>query len=226
MCSKKITAVVLSVIIFTVCLTFGTVAKLNVFAASKGDANDDGKVNVRDAAYIASSLIAGRNLSDAADYNEDGRKNIRDAAALVSDLTGKKTGGSSESTYDSRAEKIVALMNQDRAMYGRGPLSLNNALTKVANIRAEEIEKLFSHTRPDGSSCFTILDENNIAYSFCGENIAAGVSTPESVFSLWKNSQGHYENMMDDNFTQVGIGYFYSPSTYYQHYWVQVFRRP
>lgn len=59
-----------------------------------GDANNDGKVNVRDAAFIASSIAKGIQISPienpAADYNLDGKVNVRDAAAIASSLSGKK----------------------------------------------------------------------------------------------------------------------------------------
>lgn len=55
---------------------------------SMGDANDDGKINVRDCAFIASALAKGLNntLSDAADFNNDGKVNVRDAAAIAAAL--------------------------------------------------------------------------------------------------------------------------------------------
>ena len=51
-----------------------------------GDANGDGKVNVRDCAYIAKMLAKGKGLPDKADYNLDGKKNVRDAAAIAKSL--------------------------------------------------------------------------------------------------------------------------------------------
>jgi len=56
--------------------------------ALRGDANLDGKVNVRDCAFIATKLAEakGDTLPSNADYNEDGKINVRDAAALASDL--------------------------------------------------------------------------------------------------------------------------------------------
>ena len=51
-----------------------------------GDANEDGVLNVRDCAYIASKLAKGEKLSDIADYNKDGKVNVRDAAAIARDL--------------------------------------------------------------------------------------------------------------------------------------------
>ena len=56
-----------------------------------GDANSDGKVTVRDCAYIAGCLSRGRSdvLPDCADYNGDGRINVRDAAAISKDIANK-----------------------------------------------------------------------------------------------------------------------------------------
>ena len=50
-----------------------------------GDANGDGKLNVRDAAYIARMLSQGRaeELPPSADFNQDGKVNVRDAAAIA-----------------------------------------------------------------------------------------------------------------------------------------------
>ena len=58
-----------------------------------GDANGDGKLNVRDAAFIAKSLAQGKadELPPEADFNGDGKINVRDAAAIAKFLaTGKK----------------------------------------------------------------------------------------------------------------------------------------
>ena len=57
-----------------------------------GDANLDGNVNIRDAAYIASMLSkgSGEKLPKAADYNKDGINNIRDAAGIAKMLAKKK----------------------------------------------------------------------------------------------------------------------------------------
>ncbi|MGN0612631.1 MAG: dockerin type I domain-containing protein [Porcipelethomonas sp.] len=57
-----------------------------------GDANEDGVVNVRDAAFIAQKLAKGLadELPSFADFNEDGNINVRDAAAIAKFLaTGK-----------------------------------------------------------------------------------------------------------------------------------------
>ncbi len=56
-----------------------------------GDANDDGKLNVRDCAFIASALAKGLadTLPKSADFNGDGKINVRDAAAIAKVLAEK-----------------------------------------------------------------------------------------------------------------------------------------
>ena len=119
------------------------------------------------------------------------------------------------------AEEVLELVNIERARVGVAPLILSEELTERANIRAEEIVKLFSHTRPDGSSCFTVFQGLN--YRTCGENIAAGSPTPAEVVEQWMNSQGHRANILNGNFKYLGLGYCYNANSKYDHYWVQLF---
>ena len=119
--------------------------------------------------------------------------------------------------------QVVAIMNQERANAGVGGISQNASLDAVAQIRAQEIAQSFSHTRPNGTSCFTVLDEGGIAYMTAGENIAAGYGDPASVMSGWMNSPGHRANILNGSFGQVGIGYYTDPNSGYGTYWVQIF---
>lgn len=65
---------------------------LGEIPALKGDANLDGKVDVRDCAYIARALAKGEggNLPSNADFNDDQKINVRDAAAIARYLAEKK----------------------------------------------------------------------------------------------------------------------------------------
>ena len=83
---------------------------------------------------------------------------------------------------------------------------------------AEDLPTLFDHTRPDGSSCFTALDEAGIRYRAAGENIAYGQRTPEQVVEAWMDSPGHRANILSSYFTAIGVGYRSQGS-----YWVQLF---
>ena len=52
------------------------------------DINGDKKHDVRDCAYLASSLAKGEKLNYKADYNTDGKVDVRDAAAIAHELAG------------------------------------------------------------------------------------------------------------------------------------------
>lgn len=120
------------------------------------------------------------------------------------------------------AEEVLALVNEERAKEGLAPLVLDAKLNEAAMIRANEIIENFDHTRPNGTSCFTVLKENNINYLTVGENIAAGQSTPAKVMESWMNSDGHRSNIMSSKFGKMGVG-FVKSSSGYKYYWVQIF---
>lgn len=133
-----------------------------------------------------------------------------------------ETPAPSGSDLQSMRQGVLDLVNAARAENGKSPLTLNDALCDVAQLRADEIVESFSHTRPDGSSCFTAINQAGISYRTVGENIAAGQSSPASVMNSWMNSEGHRKNILNGSFTSIGIGYVKAPSGY-GHYWVQMF---
>ena len=118
------------------------------------------------------------------------------------------------------AEEVLYYVNIEREEVGLKPLRLSPQLMQAADIRAKELLQRFSHTRPDGTGCFTAV---STSYRYIGENIAAGQSSPQEVVEAWMNSQGHRENILNPNFDKMGIGYVYSPNSEYRHYWAQLF---
>ncbi len=207
---NKFLSVILTVFILSMSLSISAAA-----SAVKGDANGDGALTVRDAAYIAVCLSKGQALDDICDYNGDGKVNIRDASAIASALV---------TPYAAYAKEMLKLVNEERAKVGVSPVVLNLMLTSAANVRAEEISESFSHTRPDGTAFSTVFKELGINYYCCGENIAAGISNAEDVVEMWVNSPAHYENIIDVNFTQLGVGYYYDSKSVFKHHWVQLFK--
>lgn len=114
--------------------------------------------------------------------------------------------------------EVIRLVNVERAKQGLSALKTNNAITKAAQIRANELLQLFDHTRPDGRSCFTALGEAGVSYRTAGENIAMGYPTPEAVVNGWMNSPGHRANILNRSFTTIGVGY-----NSQRNGWVQMF---
>lgn len=137
---------------------------------------------------------------------------IVSAKAASSQSSGQTTG--------SYQQQVIDLINKERSAAGLSKVTTTAALENAAYKRAKEIVDVFSHTRPDGSSCFTVLKEYNISYMACGENIAWGQKTPAEVMNAWMNSDGHRKNILSSNFGKVGIGYYVVNNT---AYWVQMF---
>ena len=126
-----------------------------------------------------------------------------------------------ESEFNTAYEaQVLRLVNAERAKTGLAPLVMDDGAVKVAHLRAKEIVQSFSHTRPDGRSCFTAASDSGLSYRFAGENIAYGYKTPEQVVNGWMNSEGHRKNILSASFTKIGIGCYESSGVLY---WSQFF---
>jgi len=77
-----------------------------------------------------------------------------------------------------------------------------------------------------GSSMRQRIDNYDYQWSNIGENIAAGYDNIETTVALWMASDGHCANIMNPNFTEMGIGYLEKDDTDYYYYWTQNFGRP
>jgi uncharacterized protein YkwD len=129
------------------------------------------------------------------------------------------------STIPNMINKVFRLVNEQRVANGLQKLAYRSDLQQAADIRAGEIIDSFSHTRPDGTECFTVFKEIGVTnYTWLGENIAKGYATPESVMDGWMNSPGHKANILKPEFEGIIIGVKKVDSNGYTGYaWVQLF---
>ena len=125
-----------------------------------------------------------------------------------------------DTSEEAMADRVIELVNQERTSRGLQPLLKHDGLMVAAAARARELSQRYSHTRPDGSECFTILWHLGIDYGYAGENIAMGQRTPEIVMNDWMNSSGHRANILSENFDYIGVGYTMVDG---YPYWVQLF---
>lgn len=116
--------------------------------------------------------------------------------------------------------EVISLCNAERAKYGLAALTKRDDATNAARIRSKEIVQSFSHTRPDGTSCFSVCKQLGITYRSAGENIAYGYRTPAQVVNGWMNSEGHRKNILSSSFTSIGVGCYQQGGTLY---WSQMF---
>lgn len=130
-----------------------------------------------------------------------------------------------DTTTDEHAfiKEVVDLVNAERTKEGLAPLTIDVKVQAAAMVRAKECEQKFSHTRPNGTSFATALKEQGVSYRSSGENIAWGQRSPEEVMKAWMNSSGHRANIMNPNFTTIGVGYYENANG--TDYWCQLFTR-
>lgn len=137
----------------------------------------------------------------------------------------KKTTSQTAKTSTTLAQqkKVISIVNQHRKKEGLPELTMDDKLMKAAQDRANELTKEFSHTRPNGTSCFTIFTKYDITAGCSGENIAAGQRDAQSVMDAWMHSEGHKKNIMNKNFNKIGVGLVMNSKDEYSYYWVQLF---
>lgn len=131
------------------------------------------------------------------------------------------TPDAGEGTQSSYAAEVVRLVNAERQKAGLPSLTVNAGAQSAAQTRAGELQRSFSHTRPNGGSAFTALTEAGVNYRTAGENIAMGQKTPAEVVSSWMNSSGHRANILGSQFTSIGVGYVTGSNG--TAYWTQLF---
>ncbi|MEM7591047.1 MAG: CAP domain-containing protein [Cyanobacteria bacterium P01_A01_bin.83] len=128
--------------------------------------------------------------------------------------------------------QVLELTNAERAKAGLNPLRLDNQLSQAAQGHSDSMgeDDFFSHTGADGSTAFDRIKDTGYVYSTAGENIAAGQRTAQQVVEGWMNSPGHRANILNADYTEIGIGYEFlendTGSVNYNHYWTQVFGTP
>lgn len=121
---------------------------------------------------------------------------------------------------NSEVRAVYSLVNQERSNNGLGKLAYRNDLQSAANTRAKEIVSSFSHTRPNGSACFTAIKETGVSYSAAGENIGKTNGANSDVMSWWMNSSDHKSNILSEKYTGIAVG-CYEQDGY--KYYVQIF---
>lgn len=208
------------------------------------DINLDGKFDVQDVTYLQLGISGKNQFTDTqkeiADYNSDGKIDVQDvtkAQMLISEVTvpvkpNPSTNPDPEpdpepeptTSYNREfADRVIELVNIERAKEGLKPLKKDDTLTGLSDIRAKETVTLFEHKRPNGTKWSTILKENNVSYTNAGENIASGYSTPEDVVNAWMNSEGHRANIMSKTYEKIGVSCYIDNNSKDKYYWAQLF---
>lgn len=103
---------------------------------------------------------------------------------------------------------IVDLTNDERDSGSLSPLSRNATLDEAAREKAEHMAKneYFAHYSPDGVSPWYWFDEVGYNYLHAGENLAVHFTESNEVVEAWMNSPTHRANIMNGEYTEIGVG--------------------
>jgi len=107
----------------------------------------------------------------------------------------------------SPADRVVELVNAARAEAGCGPLATDERLARAAQAHADDMaaQGYCSHTSLDGRSfADRVRDAGHPRPG--GENIAQGQRSAEEVHEAWMGSPAHRDNILNCDFTAIGVG--------------------
>ncbi|OYT16758.1 MAG: secretion protein [Bacteroidetes bacterium 4572_77] len=130
-------------------------------------------------------------------------------------------------------EEVLQFTNLEREKRGLKPLQWNKQLTFASRYHAKDmaVNNYFDHDsfyRTKKGSLKHVCGtfdrmEAFINFNAMGENISAGRNSAKATVKAWMDSKGHRENILNKDFTEIGVGYYYLEDSEYGHYWVQNF---
>ncbi|MCH7322620.1 CAP domain-containing protein [Solibacillus sp. MA9] len=117
-------------------------------------------------------------------------------------------------------KQVVELTNKERAKFGLAALEMDQPLMAAAREKSQDMKNnnYFSHTSPTFGSPFDRMKALGISYKSAGENIAKGQTSAAQVVEAWMNSEGHRANILNKDFTHIGVGYVKSGNIWTQQF--------
>lgn len=104
-------------------------------------------------------------------------------------------------------DELLKYTNQKRAEFGLSPLSMNSELSKAAEAKAKDMfsKNYWAHVSPDGIQPWDFILNAGYDYSYAGENLAKNFTTSKEVVDAWYDSPSHRENLLGENYQDIGF---------------------
>ncbi|WP_198378088.1 CAP domain-containing protein [Neoroseomonas rubea] len=129
-------------------------------------------------------------------------------------------------------QAVRAEVNAARAAFGRGPLGIDDRLSRAATAHARDMlaTSRMDHRGSDGSDPGARIARAGYRWRSFRENVAAGQGSPREVVVTWMNSPGHRANILADDVTQIGVGFAGGPGMMFGNvprlFWTLVLAAP
>lgn len=216
-----------------------TVAVLATSGCSSGDDEPvvgDGPATTLDDGGVTSGDDASTSeeVGTIADAGADAKPAPTDTGTTPPADTGTASGDW-PAAYAALEQQVLEETNKRRALGAdcrtggkfppAKPLVMHPLLQASARKHSKDMatKNFFAHTNLAGLSPFDRMKAEGYKGTTMGENIAAGNATAAQTVTQWMNSDGHCANIMSAKYTQLGVGYFYTSTSKYKHYWTQNF---
>lgn len=107
------------------------------------------------------------------------------------------------------ASTLYSLHNSNRAANGIGGLTVNSQLVTSATNKAQAMlaSNCWDHYCPPGTSPWSFILNAGYEYIYAGENLGEGFTNSNTLMNAWMNSPSHRANVLNGNFTEIGIGF-------------------
>lgn len=108
---------------------------------------------------------------------------------------------------DITAEKIVELVNRERAKYNLSELTVSNELAGAATAKASDMLKFnyWAHVSPTGTTPWEFITGAGYKYIYAGENLAKNFNVSSDVVDAWMNSPTHRANLLKPEYREIGV---------------------
>lgn len=108
---------------------------------------------------------------------------------------------------DISTQELLNFTNEKRAEYGLAPLAENAQLQEAAYSKADDMfaKDYWAHDSPDGLTPWVFIKGAGYEYVYAGENLAKGFINSEDIVNAWMASPSHRENLLSENFKEVGF---------------------
>jgi hypothetical protein len=105
------------------------------------------------------------------------------------------------------ASALVEQTNEARLNESLQKLIVNPKLELAAKLKAEDMAQkgYFSHNSPDGKTPWDFIRASGYVYAAAGENLAVNFTDSRDVTDAWLRSPTHKANIMNGNYTEIGI---------------------
>ena len=195
--------------------------KISLGCNNKPSQNGDSSIGSNNNSNTGNDNNQDNNNSNTGNDNNQGNDNVVEKPS--DDNNTSNDNQTTTGSFLSFQKEVTRLVNVERSKRGLSELSFNTQLSNVATIKSQDMinKNYFDHTSPTYGSPFDMMKQFNISYRTAGENIAMGQRTPAEVVNSWMNSSGHRANILNANFTDIGIGV--AKSSNGTLYWTQMF---